>query len=154
NIKKAYPSSSHNVIGAKELHFKQAPNQALMEFAIHNLFYRIAGDLTPATTLVRFEVQMESKTKVYPVLISQTIEGRTLEAAVSSHEAGFEITDEAELPSAQWARWTWMLLCSLLIKPGDGRFSSYILDARDNIFCIDNGNAFIELQVGIIFKNV
>jgi NLR family CARD domain-containing protein 3 len=80
----------------------------LMEFAIHNLFSRVAGDLTPETTLVRFEVQIKGETKVYPVLVSKTIEGSLLKEAILPHR---------QLDTSQWARWTWMLLCSLLTKP-------------------------------------
>ena len=89
-----------------------------MEYAIHNLFYRIAGDLTPSTELVRFEVDGG---KPYPVLISTSIPGTT-------------IKDRASLPDLdnpqQWARWTWLLLCSILTRPGDGLPSNYVFDYR------------------------
>ena len=66
-------------------------------------------------------------------MLSATIPGKTLKE-----------TSVPDLQSAQWARWTWMLLCSILIRPGDGRLSNYVLDADNNIFCIDNDIAFVE----------
>jgi NLR family CARD domain-containing protein 3 len=44
-----------------------------------------------------------------------------------------------------------MFLCSLLTKPGDGRFSNYILDFHNLIYCIDNDIAFVEPVVRSAF---
>jgi NLR family CARD domain-containing protein 3 len=143
DIKPAIANSLHHVMNTKGLHFKQKPTHPLMEFAIHNLFFRVAGDLTPETTLVRFEVEIKGEIKIYPVLVSKTIEGSLLKEATTSH---------LQLDNPQWARWTWMLLCSLLTKPGDGRFSNYILDPHLNIFCVDNDIAFVEPVVKSVFS--
>ena len=130
----SYPESTHAHSVAKSLaglHFKQKPTHPLMEYAIHNLFFRLCGDLTPPTELVRLEVDGE---KPYPVLISATVQGITLKK---------RLENPLELEKPQWARWTWMLLCSILTRPGDGRTSNYLLDFEDNIFCIDNDISFV-----------
>ena len=105
DLKKDYLGSAHRVTSTHNLHFKQKPTHPLMEYAIHNLFFRISGELTPATELVRFE----DGEKMYPVLISSTIPGKILKERIKDH---------FELENSQWARWTWMLLCSYFNSPG------------------------------------
>ena len=134
SLKNGYPGSAHCVVSAGGLHFKQKPTHPLMEYAIHKLFFHLAGDLTPTTELVRFEVDGK---KMYPVLVSTTVTGNTLKKRLSQ---------PLELEGGrQWARWTWMLLCSFLVRIGDGRTSNYILDDQDNISCVDNDISFVEL---------
>jgi hypothetical protein len=135
DIRNSYPGSLHRVTAVGGLHFKQKPTHPLMEYAIHNLFFRLGGDLTPSTQLLRFEVTVKGREKIYPVLVSQTIPGKTLKEAVKK---------DLQLTGSSWARWTWMSLGSALTKPGDGRFSNYILDERKNIYCIDNDISFVE----------
>ena len=132
DLKKGYDGSGHLVTSAAMLHFKQKPTHPLMEYAIHSLFFRLAGELTPPTELVRFEVDGR---KPYPVLISATVPGETLKMRLET---------SLKLEKPQWARWTWMLLCSILTRPGDGRLSNYVMDPQDNIFCIDNDISFAE----------
>ena len=143
NLKNGYPGSAHTVTGAAGLHFKQKPTHPLMEYAIHNLFFRLAGELTPPTELVRFEVDGK---KMYPVLISTTASGITLKERLGTPL-------KLENPQ-QWARWTWMLLCSILTRPGDGRTSNYILDSQDNIFCIDNDISFVDPVVQKVVSQI
>ena len=133
NIRDAYKGSLHPVEKTKYgLHFKQKPIQALMEYSIYNLFFRIAGPLAPATVLTQFEVTINGKTKVFPVLISETIPGVTLK----------EKAPPAQLDAEGWKRWTWMILCTLLSKHGDGLPSNYILKGHQ-IYCIDNDISFV-----------
>lgn len=131
NIKKHYSDTAHNVSPALDgvLHFKQKPTHPLMEYAVYNLASRLAGDLTPATELVRFEVNG----RVYPVLISKTVDGKTLRSALTEH------------PKIDRQQWTWHLLLSLLICPGDGRLSNYILNNHfpGRIYGIDNDFSFL-----------
>ena len=127
------PGSVHTVTSAAGLHFKQKPTHPLMEYAIHSLFFRLAGELTPPSELACFEVDGR---KPYPVLISNTVSGQSLKQRV-------ETPLKLEKPE-QWARWTWMLLCSILTRPGAGNLSSYIVDPNDNIYCIDNEFSFID----------
>ena len=136
-FKNGYPGSAHRVTSTRELHFKQKPTHPLMEYAIHNLCFRIAGEMTPATELIRFEVEK----RAFPVLISTTVQGTTLKTRLPN-----------KLENTQWARWTWMLLCSILTRPGDGRLSNYVLDLKDNIFCVDNDISFVEpfLKKGLV----
>ena len=130
NITPLYPDAAHFVARTSDgrLHLKQKPTQPLLEYAIYNLTSRIAGYLMPATELVSFEV----KGKRYPVLVSETIQGVSLRNAINDPKQPFN--------SEQW---TWHLLCSLLMRPGDGHLSNYIL-AKTKIFCIDNDYAFVE----------
>ncbi|CAF22988.1 hypothetical protein [Candidatus Protochlamydia amoebophila] len=132
-LKRQY-KSAHAVATASyngfQLHFKQKPTHPLMEYAIHALTARIAGHLSPPTELARFEVELEGKTKIYPVLISKTIQGQTLENV------------EQELDVKQL---TWACLCALLTRPGDGRFSNYVVEEEtQRIFCVDNDVSFVE----------
>lgn len=117
--------------GEYDFQFKQMPYHPLMEYAIHNLTSRIAGRVTPANLLVRFDVYKGLEKKSYPVLISETIQGKSL-------------SDEWQniIPNQSY---TWNLLCSILTHPGDGRFSNYIIDDTQNLFCLDNEYSFVEL---------
>ncbi|MGZ3732343.1 MAG: DUF4116 domain-containing protein, partial [Parachlamydiaceae bacterium] len=133
DLKNDYSNSAHRVCrlqyGMHDLHLKQTPSNPLMEYAIHSLVSRIAGEYTPPTSLVRFDVEQQGQKKSYPVLISQTIPGETLKTA---------------WPKATTNRsYTWNLLVAILIKPQDGRLSNYILHEQD-LFCIDNDLAFVE----------
>jgi len=141
NIHKFYKDASHPVAQIRfngvDLHFKQNPINPWMEYAMHSLMYRVAGRLTPPTQLVRIEVTVDNRTRVYPVQISRTIEGTTLKDLT-----GLDKWDQ--LSDTQKAQWTWLCLCSILTHPGDGRNSNYIVDKDDYIFCIDNDIAFVE----------
>ena len=127
NIHKTYSHSAHNVCRIThrgyDLHFKQKPSHPLMEYAIHNLTSRIAGSLTPAIELLYFQVHK----RCYPVLVSQTIPGLTLKE-----------TQDLEIK-----QWSWMLLCTILTRPGDGRVANYVVHNRQ-IYCVDNDVSFIE----------
>ena len=136
DIRKSYPDSAHNVSAFGGIHWKQKPTHPLMEYAIHNLIFRVTGGLTPSVELVRLRVTLGNVEKTYPVLLSKTIPGKTLKE-----------TSVPDLQSSQWARWSWMLLCAILTRPGDGRLSNYVLDPDNNIFCIDNDIAFVEPAV-------
>src|SRR5271170_6036553 len=139
NIRKMYPHSAHNVCQLIHeqyaFHFKQKPSHPLMEYAIHNLTSRIAGSLTPAVELALFTVRCQGKTKNYPVLISETIPGPSLK-------------ESQDLDPKQW---TWMLLCSILTRPGDGRLSNYVVKDRQ-IYCVDNDVSFIEPVVSHVLS--
>ncbi len=130
DIVRSIPDCFHNVASISslpfDLHFKQNPNHPLMEYAIHNLLYRIAGKMTPPTELLRFEVSG----RVYPVLVSQTIKGPTFK--------------EAETLAVDMGSLTNMLLCAILTRPGDGRASNYVLSSLGRIFCVDNDISFVE----------
>ncbi|MBA2369615.1 MAG: DUF4116 domain-containing protein [Candidatus Protochlamydia sp.] len=141
DIKKLYQDSAHKVCRFEydgyDLHLKQKPTHPMMEYAIHNLTSRIAGKITPPSLLVRFNVLTTQGQKHYPVLISKTISGKNL--------------------SDEWRRvkpnasYTWNLLCAILTRPLDGRFSNYILDDELNLFCVDNDYSFVELMTDAYF---
>ena len=142
NIEAFYANTAHSVAPAwgGRLHFKQKPTHPLMEYAIHNLTSRLAGFLTPSTELLRFEV----KGNMYPVLVSETIPGITLRDALKLK------------PVLDRTQWTWLLLCAILTRPGDGRLSNYIADTADKnrIYCIDNDYSFVEPVVkGSLFQD-
>ncbi|WP_039360812.1 hypothetical protein [Candidatus Protochlamydia amoebophila] len=136
-LKRQY-KSAHAVATASyngfQLHFKQKPTHPLMEYAIHALTARIAGHLSPPTELARFEVELKGKTKIYPVLISKTIQGKTLQGQT------LENFDQLDI-----RQFTWACLCAVLTRPGDGRFSNYIVEEEtQRIFCVDNDVSFVE----------
>lgn len=110
---------------------KDMPYHPLMEYAIHNLTSRIAGKITPANLLARFDVYSSEGKKSHPVLITETIQGKSF-------------SDEWHniLPGQSY---TWNLLCSILTRPGDGRLSSFRVDNRQNLFGIDHEYSFVEL---------
>ena len=134
DLKHSYKNSAHRVAYAAygdshHLHFKQKPIHPLMEYAVHALTARIGGHLSPPTELARFEVKVKGKKLIYPVLISKTVQGKTLEEA-------------NEVESAQL---TWACLCALLTLPGDGRFPNYVVEeGTQRIFCVDNDISFVE----------
>lgn len=110
------------------LHFKQKPVHPLMEYGVHSLTGRIAGSLTPATQLARFEVDG----RMYPVLISRTVFGTTLK----------DIEDTSGLDAKQL---TWACLSAIMTRPGDGRLSNYVVEKdTGRIFCVDNDISFVE----------
>ncbi len=135
NILRSYTGSAHPVSSIGGLHFKQKPTHPLMEYAIHNLFFRIAGSLTPSTQLVRFEVIHQGTNIIYPVLISTTILGNTLKNTLKK---------PLDLSPQGWAKWSWLVLCSILTRPGDGLLSNYLVDAYSHVYCIDNDISFVE----------
>ncbi|WP_042280445.1 hypothetical protein [Candidatus Protochlamydia sp. R18] len=140
NLKRQYKNSAHPVASASyggyQLHFKQKPTHPLLEYAIHALTARIAGHLSPPTQLARFEVDIKGKKRIYPVLISKTIQGQTLENANQ--------LDVKQL--------TWACLCALLTRPGDGRFPNYVVEeGTRRIFCVDNDISFVEAVIHYYF---
>lgn len=58
------------------------------------------------------------------------------ETVVGNHLKGSERVDLASL--------TWSLLCSILVRPGDGRFSKYIVDGQGKIWWINPSTSFVE----------
>ncbi len=122
NIKPQYQNCAHNVCAVGGFHLKQKPAHPLMEYAIFSLTSRIAGKLTPTSTLVRFDVGDKS----YPVLISETIPG------------SYWKNQKPEIK-----QWTRMLLSSILTRPGDGRISNYVIE-NGMLYCVDNDISFVE----------
>ena len=148
NIKREYDNSLHRVCRLKnepdiDLHFKQKPNHPLMEYAIHDLTSRLTGEKTPPSELLRFEVTINGKTMVYPVLVSQTIPGKNLKEVLAENPS--------YKPDPKCL--TRMLLNAICIRPGDGRASNFVVN-NDQLFCIDNDVAFVEpiVRKGI-FRN-
>ena len=117
------------------LHFKQKPVHALMEYAIHSLAWRIAGSLTPPSQLACFEVNVKGEIRRYPVLISQTIHGKTLQ----------EIEEVGNLDEFDPKQLTWACLLAILTKPGDGRMTNYVVEKdTKGIFSVDNDISFVD----------
>ncbi len=118
-----YVGSAHQVCSIGGFHLKQRPSYPLIEYAVHNLCSRIAGDFTPCVELVRFDIG----DTFYPVLISRTISGNKLKKG-----------DPLDLK-----QWTRMLLCAILTRPADGQFWNYIIKDQ-KIYCVDNDLSFVE----------
>ena len=138
NIKREYKNSLHRVCRLRDnlgidLHFKQKPNYPLMEYAVHDLKSRLTGEETPPSELLRFEVTINGQTMVYPVLVSKTIYGKSLEEILAKNPR--------YKPDPKCL--TRMLLNAICTRPGDGRTSNFIVN-NDQIFCIDNDAAFVE----------
>lgn len=141
DIKRQY-KSAHSVAKASfvddkgieyTLHFKQKPIHPMMEYAVHSLSGRIGGHLTPSTQLARFEVK--GKKKAYPVLISQTVHGSTLQEKEKEGYIGWLDPEQ----------FTWACLAAILTRPGDGRLTNYVVQKdTDRIFCVDNDISFLE----------
>ena len=147
NIKREYNNSRHRVCPLRndsgiDLHFKQKPNHPLMEYAIHDLTSRLTGEETPSSELLRFEVTINGKNIVYPVLVSQTIPGENLKEVLAK--------DPRYKPDPKCL--TRMLLNAICIRPGDGRASNFVVN-DDQLYCIDNDVAFVEPIVrDVIFR--
>ncbi|MBA3237614.1 MAG: hypothetical protein H0T62_04595 [Parachlamydiaceae bacterium] len=142
NIRSMYDNSAHNVSFINEgLHFKQKPAHPLLEYAIHNLTSRIAGQLTPPSLLIRFDVHTKGGKRSYPLLLSQTIPGENLK------DVWQKIQTSPPSPL-----FTWTLLCSILTKPGGGRLSNYIFDKEQNLHCVNNDLSFVEPVISSSFS--
>ena len=150
NIKREYNNSLHRVCRLRnnlgihricrlknnsgiDLHFKQKPNHPLMEYAIHDLTSRLTGEKTPPSELLRFEVTINDQNIVYPVLVSQTILGKSLKEILAKNPR--------YKPNPKCL--TRMLLNAICIRPGDGRSSNFVVN-NDQLYCIDNDIAFVE----------
>lgn len=134
-IRKCDSYSVHNVFSLKSpgLHFKQSPRQPFLEYAIHSLTSRIVGTVTPPVELVLFEVTIsgEKKNLVYPVLVSETINGKTLK----------QLEIERRVPfwkDCDIAQWTKLLIATIITRPCDGLPSNYIVTDQNGVFSIDN----------------
>lgn len=144
-IQKKVSNSSHNIgfLSTHGLHFKEKPANPFIEYGIHSLSYRIAGYLTPAIELVRFEVDVGGKTVIYPVLISESIVGAPLK------DQGFEWSD------CDQQQWTKMFLANILIRPGNGTPSKYKLvdkEGKLQIFCVNNEVSFVDPVTSRLLK--
>lgn len=126
--------------GIQHFNFRKNPNQPLVEYAIYSLTSRIAGKCTPITELIRFEETIDDELGSYPVLASEIISGKTLEQI--ERTTGL---DNLNLGDVQWQQWSWMLLCSILTRPGNGFLSEYILTENNFLYCMDNESSFITL---------
>ena len=129
NLKRKYQGSAHEVAFASyqnfKLHFKQKSAHALMEYAIYALLGRFNAHLAPPIELARFEVQGQA----YPVLISKTVDGRTL----------------GENDRLESVSYTWGCLTAILTRPGDGRFSNCVKENQtDRLVLIDQEISFLE----------
>lgn len=128
------PINTYRAAFTHGFNFKQSPPYPLMEYAIYELFSKFTDNLSPPNELVRFEI--DGGEKIYPVLISKEIKGITLNEGWQN----FDLNNQAI-----WAKWSWLLLVSILIRPGDGRPSNYILDSDNFIHSTDNQISFVEL---------
>ena len=148
NIKREYHNSLHRVCRLRsesdvDLHFKQKPNHPLMEYAVHDLASRLTGEATPSSELLRFEVTINGKTTVYPVLVSQTIPGKNLKEILAKNPH--------YKPDPKCL--TRMFLNAICVRPGDGRSSNLVVN-DDQLYCVDNDAAFVEPIVrNRIFRN-
>jgi hypothetical protein len=73
----------------------------------------------------------------YPVLITETIEGDTLREIPNA-------VDRLISNGVANDSLSWLLILSILTKPGDGRHSNYLVNSSEDIFCVDNENSFVE----------
>ena len=127
-LKRKYQGSAHEVAFASyqnfHLHFKQNPSHALMEYAVYALLGRFNAHLATPIELARFEAQGET----YPVLISKTVDGRTL----------------GENDRLESTSFTWGCLMAILTNPGDGRFSNNVRENNtDRLVLIDSEISFL-----------
>lgn len=122
---------------------KTMPERPLMDYAVHNLSSRLGKALTPYTQLLRLEVVTDEKPVVYPLLMSETIPGPNSQP---NEELKDLYLDWDTFSTQQKKHWTQMFLFSVLAHP-----RNYVLDARANIFCIDNATSFSECMIGDVF---
>ena len=145
NIKKHYRDSLHRVCRIQQpgvdLHLKQKPSAPMMEFAVYDLCARLNGRGVPPSELLRFEVNLPGiSPKLYPVLASQTVSGTNLK--------------EVSVPQFDTDQLTEMLLFNLLIRPGDGRASNFILTPEGHVVSIDNEASIVEPVVKGFFGQI
>lgn len=117
------------------LHFKMEPSHPLIEWALFDLYFRVCGQLSPPSLLVRFNVTAEGKTFNYPVVVSETMPFENLSEKIGTGE-NFSNFDRKQ--------WSWLILCSILLSVGDGHLSNYLIDSKGRIFCVDNDLAFVK----------
>jgi NLR family CARD domain-containing protein 3 len=139
-VRQGYQTSAHSVFRYQrqgvDLHFKQKPSHPLMEYAVYNLITRIIGVGAPVTELARFELSANGRRQPpYPVLISETIPGTTIDALLTPPNYNVRVSP---------AHFTWMCLVSLLTRPGDGRAANYVVTPQGLIYCVDNDISLVE----------
>ena len=134
--------SAHDVVQIAgdgfDIHLKEMPFQPLMEYAIHNFTMRLIGRGTTPSLLLRFETIEEAENTSIPVLATITLHGTPI-----SGSSNIRVNQRSL---------TWMLIRSVLIKPGDERASNFILDQNKEIYCHDNDVAFVVplVRTGVI----
>ena len=106
----------------------------MQEYAVYSLTSRLSGDGAPASTLIRFDVELSGCKKSYPVLISKTVAGTNLKEVLAKQPN--KTFDQEHL--------THQLLLGLLTHPGDGRASNFIVTGQGKLICIDNDVSFVE----------
>ena len=130
------------------LHFKQQPAASSeysfypgKEQAVSRLMMRLFGHGASISELVKFTVTHPSiPPKCYLVLVSQTVNGKTLNKMV-----------QAELSQLEQIRLSELFLAVPLIVPGDLREANFIFTETDNekgkkirqLVCVDNDIAWV-----------
>nr|WP_166158290.1 hypothetical protein [Neochlamydia sp. AcF84]NGY95961.1 hypothetical protein [Neochlamydia sp. AcF84] len=123
----------------RKLHFKPYPEMAGREYAVGSLHRLIIGHGTPETELFKC---YNARLNPYPLLVSETSEGQTLDKALKTGNT---------LTKLDLHRLHNMMLLSMLVNPEDGKPDNYILqsfinhlgEVKEQLVCVDNDHAFI-----------
>ncbi len=139
NIIREYKNSLHPVCRLQtekaDLHLKQKPGHPMMEYAVYSLISRLVGVGAPPSTLLRFEIHTQAKTKAYPVLASTTVEGTNLKTILKNNP---------NYVPKNARQFTLMAITALLTRPGDGRSSNFVVDKNGDLISVDNDVSFVE----------
>ncbi|KIC75377.1 hypothetical protein DB41_HN00090 [Neochlamydia sp. TUME1] len=137
----------------RKLHFKPSPEMVGREYAVGCLHRLIIGHGTPETELFKC---YNARHNPYPLLVSETSEGKNLEEALKADNT---------LANLDLHRLHNMMLLAMLVNPEDGKPDNYILqsfinhqgEVKEQVVCVDNDHALIppfsekrELQVKCI----
>ena len=135
-------------------HFKAKPEWPGMEYAVGRLYDLIIGYGTPNTALWAV-LPHNDQQRAYPLLVSKTILGDTLQAVLKQHPAG--------VPHLDAKCYSQMVLMALLTNPEDGKSDNYIVEKFTNsegntvnrLISIDNDHSFVPaLAKGILSTTI
>ena len=123
------------------LFFKQYPEMPGVEYAINMLFMLLIGHGTSFTELTKLTPPSNSRSKSFPVLISQGIHGDNFHDVLTDPEKSKILEQMDHLSFSE------LLLASLLVNFEDAKPDNFILEKMQNnsyrLIGIDNDHAFV-----------
>lgn len=133
NLLAAGPGTQKLLLEKNGFWFNTRTIHPMMEYAISCFFLKLAGyHLSPFYQLACFKLHGECYT---PVLIAKSFEGKSLKEVL-------ETANPSEL--IDWRSWTWLLIGTLLTRPGSGTLSNYRVDQKGKVYSIHNEISFVE----------
>ena len=138
-----YSLFTFNQFSSLDIYLKQYPEMPGIEFAVGNLFDKLIGHGTSKFELVKVEINQKKKQKIiYPLIISQGIEGNNLYNILRNKELSKELNEKLDKQL-----FSELFLASLLVNFEDAKPDNFIAERMFNgkirLISIDNDHAFV-----------